>query len=527
MLNGIKTSRICSLATALSLTLLVTGNVQALNLTEEDYELKLLGKFVFFDKISRPRIEMACVTCHEPTAGWAGPDSDVNAQQVVMEGAVDNRFGGLKPPSNAYASFIAPFGSCDGFAGPVPCGGNFWDGRAEGRGADLGGAVHPAGATKHIGEEVFYKPGGKIIKTVLGYSKYFSSISDQALNPMPNPVEQNIDRQKVCDHVAESKYAKLYKLAWGVEIKCNESLVSVTAGDVVEETNFDISFKRLMLAVGAYQHSADVNSFSSKRDNALRAELACLEGVDTGACDDGSTGEFPLAGLSEQENYGHDLFYDSRSDLNPTRKRARCRICHQSGNRQGTTPEETYADDEFHHIGVPANPDIPGDIGVNPGLMGHTGDPDDIGEFKTPTLRNIDLRPDASFVKAYTHNGWFKSMKSIVHFYNTSNLGNCVIAEDDNGCTDGGELAVSETTAAAFGITRCPEEIQTESDALANNCWPARETEEKAVAFGVGDLRLDRDDENAIVAYLKTLSDTHVVLPPTDQDLIDLGIKLR
>jgi cytochrome c peroxidase len=44
------------------------------------------------------------------------------------------------------------------------------------------------------------------------------------------------------------------------------------------------------------------------------------------------------------------------------------------------------------------------------------------GTFKTPTLRNVDLRPSRDFVKCYGHNGFFKSLQQIVHFYNTRNL---------------------------------------------------------------------------------------------------------
>jgi cytochrome c peroxidase len=39
--------------------------------------------------------------------------------------------------------------------------------------------------------------------------------------------------------------------------------------------------------------------------------------------------------------------------------------------------------------------------------------------FQVPTLRNVDKRPDPGFVKAHGHNGYFTSLKAIVHFYNT------------------------------------------------------------------------------------------------------------
>lgn len=41
------------------------------------------------------------------------------------------------------------------------------------------------------------------------------------------------------------------------------------------------------------------------------------------------------------------------------------------------------------------------------------------GKFRVPTLRNVDKRPRPDFVKAYMHNGYLKSLKEVVHFYNT------------------------------------------------------------------------------------------------------------
>jgi len=32
------------------------------------------------------------------------------------------------------------------------------------------------------------------------------------------------------------------------------------------------------------------------------------------------------------------------------------------------------------------------------------------------------MRPTPSFVKAYMHNGYFKSLKEVVHFYNTRDV---------------------------------------------------------------------------------------------------------
>jgi len=505
------------------LSLLSAVNLYAFDNSEEDYELKLLGKYVFFDEISEPK-RMACVTCHNPSTGWTGSVSGVNLHQVAITGANPHRVGNLKPPSSAYASFSMPFGPCN--AGGLRinreryCGGNFWDGRSVGLEKDKDDtSIQFIGATKHIGEEVFYKSDGSPLAhydEVMEYSKYFGPTSDQALNPMPNLVEQNIDRRSVCLHVQNSNYAALYKTIWGEDINCNADTVTKSAPDVDgNETNFDISFKRVILAVGAYEHSSDMNSFSSKRDKALRAELACLdkEGefkayYDSKVCDQKNpedNGKFPLIGLTEAENEGHDLFYG----------KARCSRCHSDNGRgdDGTEPQQRYSRNDFHHLGVPHNPEIPNNptvTGVSDrGIVTDGGN----GFFRTPTVRNVDKRiqekKDTEFIKAYMHNGWFKSLESVVHFYNTSFLGN-------------DSIPYEETTAAEFGITRCEETMKakeledgvTEKEALANNCWPAPEFNTNVFLPNVGNLHLNAEEEAALVAYMKALSDEYTPKAP-------------
>lgn len=99
------------------------------------------------------------------------------------------------------------------------------------------------------------------------------------------------------------------------------------------------------------------------------------------------------------------------------------------------------------------------------------------GKQKVPTLRNVDLRPDEDPVKAYAHNGYFKTLEGIVHFYNTRDVKDV-----------------------------CPGDY-TEAEALAVNCWPAPEVAENVNSDELGDLGLTADEEAAIVAFLKTLSD--------------------
>jgi cytochrome c peroxidase len=97
-----------------------------------------------------------------------------------------------------------------------------------------------------------------------------------------------------------------------------------------------------------------------------------------------------------------------------------------------------------------------------------------MGRFQTPTLRNVDKRPYPSFVKAYGHNGYFKSLKSIMHFYNTRDvLRRC-------GPNDPGE-----------GTT----------------CWPVPESTDNMNTKFVGRLGLSDEEEDALVSFMQTLTD--------------------
>jgi cytochrome c peroxidase len=99
---------------------------------------------------------------------------------------------------------------------------------------------------------------------------------------------------------------------------------------------------------------------------------------------------------------------------------------------------------------------------------------DNQARFQVPTLRNVDKRPYPTFVKAYGHNGYFKNLKSIVHFYNTRDV-----------------LARCRPNDPGEGIT----------------CWPAPESTENMNTKRVGRLGLSEEEENALVSFMQTLTD--------------------
>lgn len=446
---------------------------KALAVAVPDVEaLESLGKYVFFDKISVPATQ-SCASCHSPADGWTAPRTRINRGQVVMPGANPQTAGRRKPPTIAYSntapifgeSIFAPFsGACEVERFGFWCsGGLFGDGRAT-------GAV--------IGDEVF----ADYFMLKEAYGQFLGPLADQAMAPFSNDVEQNVPdgndnglpgAEFVCRHVESAKYSELYELSWGEPIDC-------------ESTGVDISFKRIAVAISAWEQSSEVNSHSSKRDFALMND------------DDDTPGQFPLKDLSDQENLGHDLFFGVVSELSPSGKDARCAVCHNSEARGsvGDEPEQQYTDNAFNHIGVPPNYEIANfdpnnpDVGLsehtsaNPHTSGHAG------HFRTPTVRNVDKRKNSHFRKAYMHNGYFKNLEDIVHFYNTS-----ILKLDPVECPPG-------TTAA---------------QARANDCWPAAEvdTDNQAHSLGLmGNLGLTEAEEAAIVAYLKALTDTLNVRRP-------------
>lgn len=65
----------------------------------------------------------------------------------------------------------------------------------------------------------------------------------------------------------------------------------------------------------------------------------------------------------------------------------------------------------FHNIGLDSVFDI-----NNYGLANLTGNNADIGKFKAPSLRNVELR------KGYMHDARFKTLEEVIEFYNTGGL---------------------------------------------------------------------------------------------------------
>jgi cytochrome c peroxidase len=457
-----------------------------------------LGKALIYDQTLSVNQNLACATCHIPYAGFTAGSSFFNATTSAQAGSVpitnaggigpDARISSRKPQTYAYAPFSPVLhynATQQDFYG-----GNFWDMRA-------------------------------------GGIRLENPAAEQAQGPPTNPVEMgNLDIATYVYKLSKSQEAPFFEAFWGkgslssIHFPPNIAQLAATpgGGPTNNPTNnptpalSQMSQADQNLVISAYDHAAqsmaayeagpEVSPFSSKFDFALANPTSPV--------------------LTSDELAGWNLF----------RGKAHCNTCHLDGteniNTGAITPEDAadvaplFTDFTSANIGTPQNfalpflyenhPDQFGyvanaaglnylDLGVggflanvslavtlgeqsgpgigtgqNPNPAWAVLAPNFNGKVQTPTLRNVDKRPYPGFVKGYAHNGYFKSLKAIVHFYNTRDTLNGGVHKPAG---EPGE-----------GITY----------------WPFPEVNAN-VDQTIGHLGLTDAEENQIVLFLQSLTD--------------------
>jgi cytochrome c peroxidase len=423
-------------------------------------QVELLGKALLYDKNLSVNRNEACAFCHMPETGFTGPISEFNRTTGSYPGSVRTRFSDRTPQTHAYAA-LAPVLHYNPGQGDL-VGGNFWDMRATGR--RLG---NPA--------------------------------AEQAQGPPTNPVEMGLtDVACAVYRASQRPYRVLFEQVWGkqafaiawpsdVEAVCDRpGPPPANDSKPVHLNQLDrgraaATFDQMAQSIAGYEASAEVTNFTSKFDAVLAGK----------------------AQLTPQEQAGYDLF----------RGKAQCNACHRDG---GPGEDPLFTDFTASNIGVPRNPLLPFYAENQPDAFGYAANAtgaafvdggvgnflasgrllsqpsavdarwlklaaENKGRFQVPTLRNVDKRPSPEFVKAYGHNGYFKSLKSIVHFYSTRDaLPRCATNDPGEGTT----------------------------------CWPAPESTDNINTKRVGRLGLSEVEENALVSFMQTLSDGFMANPP-------------
>lgn len=262
-------------------------------------------------------------------------------------------------------------------------------------------------------------------------------LAEQAGFPFLNPLEHNLTNETMVYRIVKnSDYTALFEQVWG-----SHSL---------KESDVTLTFERILHSIAAYERSAEVNPYTSKFDFFIKGE----------------------ATFTPQEMLGLALF-DGKG---------KCSVCHPSQpDSQGNPP--LFTNFTYDNLGFPQNTNNPyysmpeqynpdkekwTDYGLGEfsKIMDHAESiyQTEMGKFKVPTLRNVDKRPFENFVKAYGHNGYFKSLHEIVRFYNTRDV----------------------------------------------DKWPLPEVNENINTNDMGNLGLTTEEEDALVAFMKTLTDGFV-----------------
>lgn len=441
--------------------------------------IMLLGKLELYDKNLSVNRNIACTTCHDQAAGFTGGVDLYNRTIVAHPGSVhitnapkgkpNWRISNRKPPSYGYAAF-SPVLHYNATQGDF-YGGNFWDMRATG--LRMG---NPASA--------------------------------QAKAPPLNPLEMGFaDAACVVHRLSQSPYRDLFEQLWGeqsfaikwpadIEEVCSRPApapandpypvhLDPVARGIVNET-----YDNAVMAIGAYEAGPEASPFSSKFDYALAHpdkqvlspdELAGWELFRTkGKCNtchlDG-TQNTPMAHGQKKSQGGimiadaadlAPLFTDfTSSNLGLPKNKALPFYCEDTPDQYGFVANPAGRDLVDRGVGDV----LKTDKNINPEWAQYADQ--FMGKFKVPTLRNVDKRPRPDFVKAYMHNGYLKSLKEVVHFYNTRDK-----------------------------LPNCPQGSPGEKE----TCWPPPEVS-KNLDKTVGNLGLTDKEEDQIVAFMKTLTD--------------------
>jgi cytochrome c peroxidase len=479
------------------------GNPPVLQGTGYD-AVRILGGLLNYDENMSPFRNRACSFCHLPYAGFMGPIPSVNLTMVAYPGSYQYRANKRTAMRFPYAPFFGElqYNQTQGLF----FGGEFWDGRAT------------------------------------GY-KLQSPDAEQAQHPPVDPGEMAFpDTACIALRISQAAYRPLFELVWGADFDINwpsntEQICSTPGGNfpsatpvtlsAVDRTKANNIYDHWGQSISGLEHSTDVSPFTSKFD-----------------CSQAPT---PCYTMTADEMAGFQLFNG----------KGNCNSCHVDGRSTLLTPGQTDTGNTpggqaiftclgFANEALPLNPRLNLFYESRPDAFGFTPNPDGLryrdlgmgnflrsgpqsapdpnsanwlqfapmtdGQFQVATARDVAMTPPQCptteagqvangapvpyFQKEFFHNGYIKSLKQLVHFYNTRDFASAP-----------GAGAVTY----AFPVTsgHCPA-----GTVERVTCWPQPEVPNN-IDMTTGALGLTDTEENQIVAFLQTLTDGFNPANPT------------
>ena len=442
------------------------------------HQVETLGKLEIFDPKLSVNKNLACSYCHDPAAGYANGvsilsvftgGSNPGSVPITVHGAYPNyRIAKRNPQSYVYASYFPPLHYNKSQADFY--GGNFWDGRATGYKLQNAAANQAQGPPLDTQEMANPDPACVVWKLSRSNYKFFF---EQVFGVGSLELNWPSDVATICSTPAGAAV-----------LNGNPTPLQLSTSD---RTLANKDFDEFAQAIASYESSDAVSPFTSKFDYFLAGK----------------------ATLTAQEQNGYDLF----------RGKGSCNTCHLDGRSstllggsdtgQAASVQPLFTDTTYNNIGLPKNVKLPWysedtpdqwgftanplgfgfvDFGMGLFLDGYYGAPPNLswgnlfpqfeGKFQTSTARDAAMKPYPSFVKAYMHNGYLTSLKEVVHFYNTRDVYPYPVLSGN--CPKG---TVEKVT-----------------------CWPMPE-DPNNLNTTIGKLGLTPEEEDDIVAFLKTLVD--------------------
>jgi cytochrome c peroxidase len=452
--------------------------------------LTILGQLMNFDLNMSVEKDVACSSCHMPYAAFSGPIPSVNLTTIAYPGSFDFRFGKRTPMRYTYSPNF-PVLEFDETA-MLFFGGNFWDARSTGyllQSPDAEQAQHPPLDTQEHG-----LPDLACIAFRLSQAEY-------------RPLFEMIWGEGSLDIDFPPETEEICATPGGAEVFGGSATpVPLSPEDRTKATNV---YNHWGQSISFYETSGNVSPFTSKFDAMLAGNY-----------------EF-----TADEQAGYDLF----------RGKGNCNSCHIDGRSTILAADQTdngtaapapppFTCFGYANLGLPLNPrdafyyqTTPDSTGFTPNPLGFgyrdlglgtflrsgfgsAPNPNSDwleqvtsvdGQMQVMTARNVAMTPPQCptteagqtdengnpvpyFQKAFFHNGYAKSLKQLVHFYNTRDV-----------------------MAFRFDVTsgNCPEGTTEKVD-----CWPMYEVPNN-VDMTVGMLGLTDEEEDLIVTFLQTLTD--------------------
>jgi cytochrome c peroxidase len=466
---------------------------------------RILGGLLNFDESISPFQNTACASCHMPYAAFSGPIPSVNLTMVAYPGTFRDRAAKRTAQRYTYSHTfpVLNFDSVAAAGQGLFFGGNFWDGRATGM-------------------------------------KLQAPDAEQAQGPPVDPLEMGFaDTACIAFRLLSAPYRQLFELVWGADFDIrfpantaeicaipngarrfggSATPIALSAVDRTKATNI---YDHWGQSLSFLERSVDVSPFNSKFDFFLNS----TSGVT----------------LTADEMAGYVLFNG----------KGNCNSCHVDGRSTLLNPGQTdtgntasvqplFTCHGFANEGLPLNPRLPLFYESTPDRFGFTPNPDGLryrdlglgnflrsgpqsfpnpnqpdwlsqapfvdGQMQVMTARDVALTPPQCptteagqvgpngpipyFQKEFFHNGYIKSLKQLVHFYNTRDM-----------FPMGFGRPVTSGHCPAGTVERV-------------TCWPQPEVSNNE-DMTLGALGLTDTEENQIVAFMQTLTDGFNPANPT------------